>query len=115
MAIDSTIGSTGGTDLPAGLVFVVADDDVMARIHAELVIEHARADVSSSLIVGETHAEVEALPRTLDELAREVGQQRIVCLFDQHMDYAEGDVRGTELCRRRARLSQSVVRSIRSR
>ena len=107
MAIDSTIGSTGGTDLPAGLVFVVADDDVMARIHAELVIEHARADVSSSLIVGETHAEVEALPRTLDELAREVGQQRIICLFDQHMDYAEGGVRGTDLCRRHA-TAQSV-------
>ena len=32
-------------------------------------------------------------------LARELGQHRIVCILDQNMNYAAGDVYGTDLCR----------------
>ena len=85
--------------LPDGLVFVVADDDEIARLVATRVIRKCRADMSRSFSVGATRDEVLSLPLQLEALGRELGQMRVVCIFDENLNYAEGDLRGTELCR----------------
>ena len=85
--------------VPAGLTFVIVDDDMIPRLHAEVILEAARADMQHSLILGEAYEEVSALPARLDELRREVGMHRIICLLDQNMSYRQGDVLGTALCR----------------
>lgn len=88
-------------ELPAGLVFVMVDDDEIARIWAENLITACRGDVERSQILGASYEEALDVPQRLHALSEELGsQQRIVGIFDQNMNYDEGDVLGTDLCSR---------------
>ena len=40
-----------------------------------------------------------ALPARVAALGREIGEASLVCIFDQNMNYPDGDVLGTDLCR----------------
>ena len=82
-----------------GLTFVVADDDDIARVVASQLIERCGGDRARSIVVGESRDEVAALPARVAALGREIGEASLVCIFDQNMNYPDGDVLGTDLCR----------------
>ena len=76
--------------LPEGLVFVVADDDEIARIVAMQILDSCHADKEHSIIVGASHEEVLSLPVAIEALGKRFGRNRVVCIFDQNMCYPEG-------------------------
>ena len=55
------------------------------------------ADSQKSLVVGKTYQEVKHLPQTILALSNCVALEKIVCILDQHMEYAEGTVLGTDI------------------
>ena len=91
-------------ELPAGLIFVCADDDLISRIVVGKFIERARADRERSLVLGDAFAEVAALPETVAKLAAAHGDARVIVHLDQQMVWDEESgtcaVFGTHLCRR---------------
>jgi hypothetical protein len=116
------------TELPPGLVFVVADNDLIARMVGHATMTAAQADMERSLVLGETYQEASEIVERMLELAQEVrarpppvrpraycpksgmcsisatllphqvGERRIVGVFDQNMDYDEGSVLGSRVC-----------------
>ena len=53
-----------------------------------------------SLILGEFFAEVLEVPEVVRKAVIQYGPLGVVCIFDQHMHWAEGTVLGTQLCKR---------------
>ena len=85
--------------LPSGLVFVVADDNPMARILSKKNLRSANSH-SDSIILGETLAEAQSVADKITQLAQEHGQHRVIGLLDQDLDtYADGSIYGSDICR----------------
>lgn len=84
--------------LPAGLIWLCADDDAIARLVAQVTLEKARADETRSRVLGESYDELATLVEGVAALAKEVGPHRLVLCLDQNMDYDQGTFLGTELC-----------------
>ena len=85
--------------LPPGSVLICADDDYMPRIGYKGLIK--RLKPAKSLILGETYEEVKRLPTTVLDLAKEYGDENVVCIFDQNMDRYDAGLRvfGTDVVR----------------
>jgi len=83
--------------LPESLVFVCCDDDAMPRIFAQVLLDRAAADLDSSLILGETYEEVVGLVERVLEMAARLGEDRILCILDQNIDFDAGSITGTDL------------------
>ena len=106
-------------ELPEGLCFVVADDDKIVRLGAEI----ARCTPSArrlptqarllaqkqiaklkpherSVVLGANREETATVPERVCALGADLGVENVVCILDQNMNYLEGDVFGTDLCRR---------------
>ena len=87
--------------LPKGLVLVQCDDDEIARIAAHRLVDVISADASQSITLGATHEEAYSVPDVLARLAEGgVPASQTLLILDQHMDYDEGSIEGTTLCRR---------------
>jgi len=86
-------------ELPSGLIWVCVDDDMMARMVAESLLVKAAADVSHSLILGSSYAEVDQLVETVAELESQFGSERVVLVIDQNLCFDEALVLGTDLSR----------------
>jgi len=86
-------------ELPSGLIWVCVDDDMMARMVAESLLVKAAADVSHSLILGSSYAEVEHLVDTVADLEAQFGSDRVVLVIDQNLCFDEALVLGTDLSR----------------
>jgi CheY-like chemotaxis protein/HPt (histidine-containing phosphotransfer) domain-containing protein len=85
--------------LPAGISFVICDDDDIPRIVAGLLLTQAAAN-HESLILGETYEEVAGLVERVLEMAARRGDERVVCVLDENLDgYSEGAFTGTGLVR----------------
>jgi len=84
--------------LPEGLVFFWVDDDEMPRIFAKVVLAAARADMSSSQIIGEEFSEASTCPQRVMALASTHGEDCVIVVLDQNIEYSEGALYGTELC-----------------
>ena len=96
----TTAGSPQGSEdmpLPAGLAFVCCDDDAMPRIFAESLFDRAAADLDKSLILGETYEEVAGLVQQVLEMAERLGDERVLCIFDQNIEFDAGGFTGTDL------------------
>ena len=86
-------------DLPSGLVFVVVDDNPMARILSKKNLRSADSH-SDSIILGETLAEAQSVADRIMQLAKVHGQYRVIGLLDQDLDtYADGSTYGSDICR----------------
>ena len=94
----SVLDPQRGASLPAGLIFCCVDDDTIPRMVYEAILQRARADPTRSLILGETYAEVSALVPTVTSLVADVGAERVVLCLDQHLNYDEGCITGTDIC-----------------
>ena len=85
--------------LPEDLVFVCADDDMVGRMIAENTLEKVKANQMLSIVLGKTFGEVAGLVRAVEQMAAGLGHERLVVQLDQYMEYDEGTVLGTDLCR----------------
>ena len=86
--------------LPEGLVFVCCDDDEVPRIFFAMLLRMAGADESESAVLGETADEVGGLVERVLSLSNALGDDRVVCIIDQNLDYDEhGAFQGTALAR----------------
>jgi len=96
-----TSGDAHGDDealaLPKGLAFVCCDDDSIPRMCAGVVVDRAEADAAESLILGESYEEVAGLVERVIGLAARLGDSRVVCIFDQNLDFDAGGFSGTGL------------------
>ena len=86
--------------LPPSLVFVCADDDVVARLMAKVFMKQVEADEERSCVLGETFDEAQRVCATVRALAAELGDARVIVHIDQNMDYdGHSTVLGTDVCR----------------
>jgi CheY-like chemotaxis protein len=81
--------------LKQGCVLICADDDVAPRIGYKGLIKKLKP--MESMILGETHAEAAYLVETVLAAAKEHGDEKVVCICDQNMEYDQGVIRGTEV------------------
>jgi len=72
---------------PKGLVFVIADDDGSMRAASKAIIKKAEGS-PDSVILGETHEEVEGLVSLVLKLAAKYNGSNIVVMLDQNMSYS---------------------------
>ena len=87
-----------GHVLPEDTVFVCADDDKVPRLKYKALLKQPalNADSENSVILGANFDEVSELARTVMRIAAEVGETKMICIFDQNMDqYEEGTILGT--------------------
>jgi len=86
--------------LPEGLVFLVADDDELARMVAESIIHAAKGDPDHSVVLGRTYNEVQSIPQLTMELAAKFGSGKMIVILDQFMDrFDEGTIKGSDLAK----------------
>ena len=52
------------------------------------------------MVLGASREETATVPERVCALGAELGVEHVVCILDQNMNYLEGDVFGTDLCRR---------------
>ena len=79
-------------------MLVCADDDKISRIMLKNTIhlEGLDADQSKSNVSGETLEEAEGLVQTVMDIAAQVGDRKVICIFDQFMEYETETVLGTD-------------------
>ena len=78
---------------------MVADDDKIARLLAQKQIKKLRPH-ERSVVLGANREETATVPERVCALGAELGVENVVCILDQNMNYLDGDVFGTDLCRR---------------
>ena len=78
---------------------MVADDDKIARLLAQKQIAKLRPH-ARSVVLGASREETATVPERVCALGADLGVENVVCILDQNMNYLEGDVFGTDLCRR---------------
>ena len=85
------------TALPDGTVLVCADDDRISRMMLKKTIrlEGLNADQTKSTVLGETLEEAQGLVQTVMDIAAQVGDRKVICIFDQFMEYETETVLGT--------------------
>ena len=86
-------------ELPEDTVLVCADDDKVSRMMFKMILRlpGLHADQINSKILGETLEEAQGLAQTVMDIVARVGEQRVLCIFDQMMDYETGMVLGTDV------------------
>jgi len=84
--------------LPEGTVLVCADDDKISRMMLNKIIRspELNADQTKSIVVGETLQEAQGLVQTVMDIAARVGERKVICIFDQMMEYGTATVLGTD-------------------
>ena len=85
-------------DLPDGLCYVVLDDDKITRLLARKQIAKFGPH-PSSIVLGESRQEALSVPERVRTLALELGEENVIVILDQNLNYPDGDVLGTDLCR----------------
>ena len=87
------------TELPEGTVLVCADDDKVSRmmLNAIIHLQGLNADQTKSIVVGETLQEAQGLVQTVMDIAARVGERKVICIFDQMMEYGTATVLGTDV------------------
>jgi len=100
---------------PAGLCFVIADDDITVRMVAPGLLKMAAAH-SDSLILGATHDEAVQLADTIRKLAAKHTETKVVCILDQNLDTYIGHqpIYGTDVVRELRRTNFKGILCIRS-
>ena len=83
-------------DLPDGLCYVVLDDDKITRLLARKQIAKFGPH-PSSVVLGESRQEALSVPERVCTLADELGEENIIVILDQNLNYPDGDVLGTDL------------------
>ena len=83
-------------DLPDGLCYVVLDDDKITRLLARKQIAKFGPH-PSSIVLGESRREALSVPDIVNTLAQELGEENIIVILDQNLNYPDGDVLGTDL------------------
>ena len=83
-------------DLPDGLCYVVLDDDKITRLLARKQIAKFGPH-PSSIVLGESRQEALSVPERVNQLAHELGEENVVVILDQNLNYPDGDVLGTDL------------------
>ena len=83
--------------LPADLAFVCCDDDLIPRHLYRRLLKTAKASQTESVVVGESYAQVAGLADMVVEKAQRLGHARVVCLFDEHLDFQEGSFQGSKI------------------
>ena len=91
--------ATSPPTLPPSLVFICADDDMVARLVAESFLGTVSADAARSRVLGERYEEVRGLSGEVGKLCKEFGDERVVVQLDQYMQYDEGTLLGTDISR----------------
>ena len=93
-----TIKEPKPTELPEGTVLVCADDDKVSRmmLNAIIHLQGLNADQTESIVLGETLEEVQRLVQTVMDIAARVGERKVICIFDQMMDYGTNMFLGTD-------------------
>ena len=83
--------------LPEGTVLVCADDDNISRMMLKKTIrlEGLNADQIKSIVLGETLDEAQGLVQTVMDITAQVGDRKVICIFDQFMEYETETVLGT--------------------
>jgi len=86
--------------LEEGTVLICCDDDLVPRAQYNSIIAKKRlgpVDCDNSRVLGATYSEAANLVGTVLQCSAEIGDDKLVCIFDQNMDYSEGNVKGTEV------------------
>ena len=84
---------------PKQLVFIVADDDGAMRTAAKSILKHAQASAASVILGADFESTTGIVPH-IQALAAEYGEERIVGIFDQNMDFpGEVKIRGQQIIR----------------
>ena len=83
--------------LPGGLAFLCMDDDMISRIVLETLLSRVHACSARSRVLGETYTEATGFTALVGTLAAELGDDHVVVVLDQYMDYDEGTLLGTDL------------------
>jgi CheY-like chemotaxis protein len=83
-------------DLPDGLCYVVLDDDKITRLLARKQIAKFGPH-PSSIVLGESRQEALSVPERVRTLALELGEENVIVILDQNLNYPDGDVLGTDL------------------
>ena len=86
------------TELPEGTILVCADDDKVSRMTLNAIIHlpGLNADQTKSIVLGETLPEVQGLVQTVLDIVARVGERKVICIFDQMMEYGTVMVLGTD-------------------
>jgi len=90
--------SSADTDLPGlqpGSLLICADDNKIARTRFKGIINLTKPE--DSMVVGESYEEAAGLFEIVLAEAAKRGDGKVVCIFDQHMEYAAGTILGTEI------------------
>ena len=82
--------------VPAGIKFIVCDDDRTPRSLAKGLLKKVEACVES-LILGEAMPGVADVPRIVSDEMVIRGSHNCICMFDQNMHWPEGSILGTQL------------------
>ena len=82
--------------MPAGVKFIVCDDDKAPRSLAKGLLKKLETS-AQSLILGETMLGVADVPSIVSDEMATRGPHSIVCMFDQNMHWPEGSILGTQL------------------
>ena len=83
-------------DLPDGLCYVVLDDDKITRLLARKQIAKFGPH-PSSIVLGESRQEALSVPERVRTLAHDLGEENVIVILDQNLNYPDGDVLGTDL------------------
>jgi len=81
------------------LTCIALDDDKAPRTLCKGLFKMLGCS-SCSQILGEHHHEAANISETVWAAVSKVGMDSVVCLFDENMNYAEGDVLGSDLARK---------------
>jgi CheY-like chemotaxis protein len=86
------------TQFPEGTVLVCVDDDKVSRmmLNAIIHLKGLNADQTKSIVLGETLQEVQGLVQTVMDIAAQVGERKVICIFDQMLDYGTDMFLGTD-------------------
>ena len=86
------------TELPEGTVLVCVDDDKVSRMMLNAIIHlpGLNADQFKSTVLGETLQEAHGLVQTVMDIAARVGDRKVICIFDQMLEYGTDMVLGTD-------------------
>ena len=72
------------------------DDDKITRLLARKQIAKFGPH-PSSIVLGESRLEALSVPERVRRLADELGEENIIVILDQNLNYPDGDVLGTDL------------------
>ena len=81
--------------LHPGSLLVCADDDKIARMKYRGIIKLTKPE--DSIVLGESYEEAAGLVEIVLAEAAARGDEKVVCILDQNMEYAAGTILGTEI------------------